>query len=105
MAYDLFPAVDATYNFPPEVRSALAKSLDLRNTVVPMTQTERNNLTVGELWEGRTIVNTTTGRVNRYSAATATWYSSIETSDLTGATALQNSSGRYARHFMFGGIS
>lgn len=75
MPYDLYPAVDENYDFPPEVRAALAKTTELRNTVVPMTQTARNNLTGPELWNGRLIYNTTTERINRYDAVDGAWFS------------------------------
>lgn len=86
MAYDLFPAVDGTtYQFPPEIRQALATSPELRNTVVPMTTTQRNNLTGAALWDGRVIYNSTTRRLNRYDA-TATpspaWTVVAEISDI-----------------------
>lgn len=81
MSYDIYPAVDDSYNFPPEVRGALAKSQELRNTVVPMTTAQRNNLAGADLWDGRLILNTTTSRINRYSAATGSWYTSAEQSD------------------------
>lgn len=73
MAYDLYPAVDEDYNFPPLVRSALAKSVELRNTVVPMSQTQRNNLSGAELWDGRLIVNTTSNRIDRYDEDSTSW--------------------------------
>jgi hypothetical protein len=85
MAYDLYPAVDPTYNFPPEVRNALAKSLDLRNTVIPMTTIARNNLTAPELWDGRTIVNTDTDRIQRYDLGTLAWYSVAEYAEMVAA--------------------
>ena len=86
MPYDLYPAVDPTYNFPPEVRGALAKSLDLRNTVIPMTTTQRNNLVGIDLWDGRLILNTTTDRINRYDLGTTTWYAIAEFSEITTLT-------------------
>lgn len=89
MAYDLYPAIDANYQFPPEVRGALAESSELRNTVVPMTTTDRNNLTAPELWDGRLIVNTTTDRINRYDSGTAQWYeiaNAAEVLSLSGGT-------------------
>lgn len=82
MAYELFPAVDEDYNFPPEVRAALAASVELRNTVLPLTQTQRNNLTGTDLWDGRLVLNTTTDRLNRYDAGTATWKVIADVSDL-----------------------
>jgi microcystin-dependent protein len=88
MAYDLYPAVDETYNFAPEVRQALSKSMELRNTVVPMSTTARNNLTAGERWDGRVIANTTTRRVERYDLGTATWNELLEPSDLNEAGTL-----------------
>lgn len=82
MAYDLFPAVDEDYNFPPEVRAALAASIELRNTVLPLTQTQRNNLTGTDLWDGRLVLNTTTDRLNRYDAGTSTWKPIADLSDV-----------------------
>jgi len=82
MSYDLFAAVDSLYRFPPEVRAALAESIELRNTVIPMTQTQRNNLTGADLWNGRMVVNTTTGRVNRYNSATTSWKVVVEADDI-----------------------
>jgi Carbohydrate binding domain len=82
MAYDLYPAVDETYDFPPEIRQALARSLELRNDVEPMTTAIRNNLLAAELWDGRTIANTTTDRLERYDAGTLTWKPLAEASEL-----------------------
>ena len=82
MAYDLYPAVDPSYNFPPEVRAALATSTELRNTVVPMTTTLRNNLTAGEKWDGRLILNTTTDRLERWDAGLAGWQQIADILDL-----------------------
>jgi microcystin-dependent protein len=87
MPYNLFPAVDETYSFPPEVRAALATSLELRNTVIPMTTTLRNNLTGSELWDGRLILNTTTDRLNRYDLGSASWIVIPDESDITAAVA------------------
>jgi hypothetical protein len=83
MAYNLFPAVDDNYNFPPEVRAALALATELRNQVVPMTQAARNALTGAALWDGRLIANTTTDRINRYDAGTTTWVAMAELPELT----------------------
>lgn len=83
MAYDLYPAVDESFAFPPEVRTALAASLELRNTVVPMTTAQRNNLAGAALWDGRLILNTTTDRLNRYDAGTAAWVQIADTSEVT----------------------
>ncbi len=66
MAYDRYPAVDEDFLFPPEVLDALATSTQLRNQVVPMTETQRNNLAGAELWNGRLVLNTTTNRIDRY---------------------------------------
>lgn len=82
MPYDLYPAVDETYNFPPVVRGALAKSLDLRNTVIPMTTVQRNNLVGVDLWNGRLILNTTTNRINRYDLTTASWLAVAEFNEI-----------------------
>jgi hypothetical protein len=87
MAYNLYPAVDPSYNFPPEVRAALATSTELRNTVVPMTTTLRNNLTVGEKWDGRLILNTTTDRLERWDAGLAGWQQIADILDLAPYTA------------------
>lgn len=73
MGYDLYPAVDENYNFPPEVREALAASVELRDTVVPMTQTVRNNLAGPQLWDNRLIFNTTIDRIDRYDEALGQW--------------------------------
>ena len=74
MAYDLYPAVDEQYQFPPEIRMGLSISPELRNTVVPMTTAMRNNLAGADLWEGRVISNTTTIRLDRYDADSGQWY-------------------------------
>lgn len=59
MTYNLFPAVDENFDFPEDVRIQLAKSPQLRNLVVPMTEEIRDGLTEEESWVGRTIYNTT----------------------------------------------
>lgn len=82
MAYNIYPAVDPTYNFPPQVRAALAASTELRNTVIPMTTTLRNNLTAGEKWDGRVILNTTTDRLERWDAGLAGWQQVADMLDL-----------------------
>jgi hypothetical protein len=84
MAYDLYPAVDENYDFPPEVRQSLAVSLELRNTVVPMTSAVRNNLGPTELWDGRLIANTTTDHMERYDAGSGYWVVIAELSDIDG---------------------
>jgi Carbohydrate binding domain len=69
MVYNVYPAVDNVTNlFPPVVMTALGKSAELKNTVIPMTQADRNNLVGAELWTGRLIFNTTTSKINRYNA-------------------------------------
>lgn len=73
MAYDLYPAIDENFNFPQVVRQALSESLELRNTVVPMTTVDRNNLTSEQRWDGRLIVNTTTDVIERYDEGIADW--------------------------------
>lgn len=85
MVYNIYPAVNETYQFPPEVRGALAVSIELRNTVIPMTEVLRNNLTAPELWDGRLIVNTTSDRVNRWDSGTSQWH---ELANLTDISAL-----------------
>jgi len=92
MAYELYPAVDEVYNFPPEIRNALAISPQLRNTVIPMTTALRNSLTSGELWDGRTIANTTTDHLERYDAGTSLWRQVSEAADIS--TALSTRAGR-----------
>jgi hypothetical protein len=82
MPYDYYPAIDETMNFSPAVRAALAKSLDLRNTVLPMTTVQRNNLVGADLWNGRLILNTDTGRINRYDLATVTWVAVAEFAEM-----------------------
>ena len=66
MPYNLYPAVDENYDFAPEVREALASSPELRSQVIPLTETERNNLVGDQLWTNRLIFNTTIVRINRY---------------------------------------
>jgi microcystin-dependent protein len=73
MAYDRYPAVDEDFLFPPEVREANALAPEFRNQVVPMTQTQRNNLTGDELWNGRLVLNTTTNRIDRYDLSSTDW--------------------------------
>lgn len=80
MAYDLYPAIDLGYNFPPEVRAALAASLELRNTVVPMTTTTRNNLLAGDKWDGRLILNTTLNQIERWDADLTSWIAIVDVS-------------------------
>lgn len=87
MAYDLYPAVDENYQFAPEVRTALSVSVELRNGVKPMTTTDRNNLPPEHLWDGRTIANTTTDKLERYDAGTLTWDPIANMSDLQSAMA------------------
>ena len=69
MGYDLYPAVDEDYLFAPAVREANAATPEFRNQVVPMTETQRNNLTGDDLWTNRMIFNTTTTRINRYTGS------------------------------------
>jgi len=73
MPYDRYPAVDENFLFPPEVREANGLAPEFRNQVVPLTQTQRNNLTGDDLWNGRLILNTTTNRIDRYDLASSTW--------------------------------
>lgn len=73
MAYDLYPAVDENYQFPPEVRLALSESSELRNQIVPMDSAARNNLTGAQLWDGRMVFNTTTGSIDQYDSTSQAW--------------------------------
>lgn len=73
MAYDRYPAVDENYLFPPEVREAQALSTEFRNQVVPLTQTQRNNLAGDELWDGRLVMNLTTRRIDMYDLSSGEW--------------------------------
>jgi microcystin-dependent protein len=75
MPYDRYPAVDEDYLFPPEVREANGLAPEFRNQVVPLTQTQRNNLSGDELWNGRLILNTTTNRIDRYDTSAGEWIS------------------------------
>ena len=77
MSYDLFPAVDADFNFPEEVRIQLAKSEQLRNLVIPMTEETRDALTEDEKWVGRTIFNTTTQKLESLKD-TGAWVSYLD---------------------------
>ena len=83
MGYDLYPAIDENYNLPPEVRTALSNSLELRNDVEPMTTATRNNLLAGQLWDGRVIANTTTDHLERYDAGTSSWEQITQLTDLS----------------------
>ena len=83
MAYDLYPAVDENHNFPPVVRQALAASTELRNTVLPLTTSQRDALSGAQLWDGRTILNTTTDRINRYDLGTTSWKPVADLADVT----------------------
>jgi microcystin-dependent protein len=75
MVYGLYPAVDnATYQFPPVIRQALAESPELHHLVIPMSEIDRNELTGAELWHGRLIFNTTSNKINYYNSQTALWY-------------------------------
>lgn len=69
MAYDLYPAVNEDYEFAPAVRVANALTPEFRNQVVPMTETQRNNLDGDDLWNDRMVFNTTTTRINRYNGS------------------------------------
>jgi microcystin-dependent protein len=69
MAFDLYPAVNEDYEFPEAVREANALTPEFRSQVVPMTETQRNNLTGDQLWQDRLIFNTTEGRINRYNGS------------------------------------
>jgi microcystin-dependent protein len=102
MAYDLYPAVDETYNFPPEVRGALSKSVELRNTVIPMQTVTRNNLLPEELWDGRTIANTDSDHLERYDAGTSAWDPIANLTDLVSGIAAAFPSGAI---IMFGGAA
>jgi hypothetical protein len=83
MVYALYPAVDESYAFPPEVRGALAQSVELRNMVAPMTTAQRNALSGSNLWDGRIIANLDTDCLNQYRAATFTWENHITASSLS----------------------
>lgn len=81
MAYDRYPAVDETCNFPPEVVTALSKQEELRGTILSMTTIERDALSGSDLWMGRVVFNTTTSRLNRYNSITTTWYAVTDEND------------------------
>ena len=85
MPYDLYPAVDENYQFPPEVRAALAVSPEMKNTVVPMTTADRNNLTADKLWDGRVIANTATDRLEQYNVELGGWVAVANLNDLISA--------------------
>ena len=78
MVYNLYPAVDANHDFPQEIRQRLAVSLELRHQVIPMTEATRNNLTTAEKWDGRVIVNTTTGNIEKYDLASTSWEPTVD---------------------------
>lgn len=75
MVYSLYPAVDnATYQFPPVIRAALAESPELHHLVIPMPEIDRNELIGADLWNGRLIFNTTSNKINYYNSQTLLWY-------------------------------
>jgi hypothetical protein len=93
MPYDLYPAIDENYAFPPEVRVALSKSSELRNTIVPMTEAYRNSLPQSEKWDGRVIANLTSARLEAYSNALVGWYPLAYLQDVTNAPQMKMQSG------------
>ena len=75
MVYNIYPAVDnVTYLFPPVVIEKLAATPELRNTIIPMTLTQRNDLSGVNLWDGRLVFNLNTKKINRYDSGTQLWY-------------------------------
>lgn len=80
MPYNLFPAVDEEFNFPQSVRQQLAKSPELRNLVVPMSEVTRNALTPEEIWDGRTIYNTTRKTLETWQVDVLSWVQYLDSS-------------------------
>jgi len=81
MTYELFAGINDDYEFPPEVRAALAASSELKYQTLALTTTQRNNLSGDDLWDGRVITNITTDRLNRYDAGLAEWVAVADEQD------------------------
>lgn len=73
MGYNFFSSLNDDLDFPPEIRSQLTKSFELRNLVVPMTRAVRDNLKFNERWNGRVIYNTTTKSLETWRAESNKW--------------------------------
>lgn len=52
---------------------ALAEKVDSAPGIAPLTTSQRNALTGGELWDGRVIWNASLGQLERYSVGSTKW--------------------------------
>lgn len=77
MAVPLFAGVDNNKNFPPKIREQLAKSNELKATIVPMSESEKDNLKLDELWHGRVIYNLNKKAIETWSSDTNSWILSL----------------------------
>lgn len=80
-----FPNVDGTdaNNYPVHMQ-ALAQWLNDNPGVKVVTPTQRDALTGADLWSGRTILNSSTGRLERYTGTAWTPLSTVTHSELAG---------------------
>lgn len=78
MAYNLYPAVDENFNFPPEIRDALIASLNIRNLGAPMDTDERNALPTQDLGYGYYIYNLDWDRFEIYRPEFDKWHVGLE---------------------------
>lgn len=67
-----YPVAADPNNVPADLE-ALARWVDARPGVTPMSTTARDALTGADLWNGRVIWNTTLAELQRYHSASATW--------------------------------
>lgn len=77
MSVPLFAGVDNDKNFPPEIREQLAKSDELKFTIVPMSETQKDNLSEKDLWHGRVIYNLNKKAIETWNSITKTWNLSL----------------------------
>jgi hypothetical protein len=73
MGVPLFAGVDSEKNFPPEIRTKLAKSDELKSTVFPMSESTKDNLFDIDKWHGRTIYNLTKKAIETWDNSSKSW--------------------------------
>lgn len=76
--YNLVPGVDENYEFPPEVREALIRSLNIKNTGAALTTAERNALSTAEMDSGYYIFNTDVQTFQIWRADFEEWHDGLE---------------------------
>jgi len=69
---------DENYVVPEEVRIELAKSEQLRNMVIPMLESDRDDLTFIDRWNGRVIYNLTTESLETWNSNVGSWIKSLD---------------------------